>query len=1169
MSTSTKKVQKTQFTTPLKKKGTKKTIAFITALLLGISDTVKKLTEKMKVTLHKVIAKSNKQILFNAAQLYNCSFPLTAKPLQSRMGKGKAKVKCVIAPITKGSITYHANSLQVKGKLTKVFLTQVKKQKTVYKLSKQHNYSSFDRIADKKLTVYSVKRTYSTSRQEVIKKVQKLNYTPHDWLDGLLFDIAVLIAEAIIEWMSKEDHEKKTDTVEKKPDTVEKKPDSAVYDKLVAFCSKETINIIKGALKDLIEKTTNVFFNIFSGKLFISMSKKLLTVFPITKTTELERLSQIISIILLPFSFVFVKVVINKIRKNWVFFKVSNKILNINKYLTQIEDYFNKKSFSKKVFGKTLQKDLQIYQKKAIISIEKLKTQQKHLENKNLAQNTKEYFIFINEIMMPIKKSSKTVLKEKMRTLPQICSQEILPIIYTNKLIRNIKKAYNIQQDLKDNFTVIQSNPQVNTKYQGTMNMLRISQILTNMLKNDIPFPNKKSYHKKSQNRINAWVKNHILLSKKVLKKIFFQTAFYKTVATTPKAYKTFPSTIRLYQEKLTGIEETHVIINNNLKNIAFYTAVVNEKNQKRLNFLASSDKVLYKTYSEIYYKITKVQLTLSQYYIINTPRVIPHKTHYEAKSIWQETYLKKFSRFHEPHYQTPLLHYYEYVCYFSEYSNMYFRELRHNFIDNPLLITDYFILDNGAKHHLINVSFRFYKTMSITEIVSFNHAWQKYQTRAAKDRAYIPSPDMHDFYELFDPWPRMCRSLSIKCIRLKNFRKPGLASVKIRLFRKNLNKNLQIFDDNYMVFKCFVQTEVFGFFIKVLPVTQDFAISYYITRYDPRELAFGIESEMGLSSWLNDPVRHRYDYVGYFPEDPEHEENQMCDEETVEEDFDDLVVSDVITDSEQLEQCTNYEEEEVHPQNPHEHIMWEDDFFEINIYHIEERYIMTSREPNERALFDRRMDLIRNQYGQIYQLNESLWKLTEIRPYRHNLYAFKESLPNLIKNHKKQNAHERVGIRLREFHRKLIKTPYVKKTHKPVNVREENKEHLLRTKKYNGKRSRKMAAFYEKLEEDICETDHDIVSHFKLQTSMIAIRDQDQQILGYTRYHRFMTDTGNKRELILYDVNRILMGYCRADVTTQKVGYYDRANDLLYTTKVDHFGLLKFMNKLRLKNNN
>ena len=48
MSTSTKKVQKTQFTTPLKKKGTKKTIAFITALLLGISDTVKKLTEKMK-----------------------------------------------------------------------------------------------------------------------------------------------------------------------------------------------------------------------------------------------------------------------------------------------------------------------------------------------------------------------------------------------------------------------------------------------------------------------------------------------------------------------------------------------------------------------------------------------------------------------------------------------------------------------------------------------------------------------------------------------------------------------------------------------------------------------------------------------------------------------------------------------------------------------------------------------------------------------------------------------------------------------------------------------------------------------------------------------------------------------------------------------------------------
>lgn len=1110
-------------------------------LFSGISETAKKLTEKMKKTLHKVLAKSNKQFLYFAYQIIDCIFPVSAKPLQSRMGKGKANIKEFVAVIKKATETFGANFSKLKGKLANSVSTQIKKQKTAYKLLKQFNYKQIER-ADK-INLYSELASLSINKKTSQTFAEMLVFPAiYDWFDIIIADMIYYLVETIIDYCSPS---QKSETKENTQELTQARanplfhyykanrsqfwPQSG-YANISANIrasleqekeqAKTKINIVEDTQVNVVSpyfstlipeswvqpivniqiqdekenKPVKTFFellifffkcelqksfyniikNVYSGHYIIIYSDKILNYWSITKTSlyynPIKNISQIILLLLLPSSFIFFKIVLKHFAalKNYLWNvkpKLFDRTAIINNYITNIEQYWDKQTT---VIEKNHISKFFIL-KKIISATLNLKKQEKILfllnnyYNKNTSKNS--FIIIIN-------KTFNSLFKEKLNKVSLINKKENLKKQLFNNLIKNIEQTLKNGRNndlnkktiiIKNSKNQIRASVMLKTHNITTFKVIKkvfsylsimdnniYRHIINNVNKNNnISIINERNifyvfFQKNTQNfkQENYQNYNNNFIIKDMIKKsittninkqqfdnlienkynkfkkinnyinntIFFYSYKEKILRITQNLYN-YNKFIKTMSQKhiIELIINLNIIYDNiiniinrnkcdNVTDITYIKTVKNNEITTNLKVIYQQellkrkiqhkialvfpykkniDEKLYSHLAKMYYYTNKIKQQLIEYNVCKSPNIImKYKSFIEANTIWKTAYLNKQSYWNVPHYPTRILNYYEYFSYFSEYCQMYFRETNEDFILNPLSQLDYFILDNGAKHLLINVSERFYNTMTQTEIKRFYKAWHNYRERSG-----------------LKPWNN--------------------ESYKYWLFTS--------------------QTTRIG-----ERIGQVQTYSYY-TRFDPRDLAFGIESKYGLKLWFYNPVMHRYDEIIYPDEflDILDDIGSIVDE--------DEAVFTFARNDQELEHEWDIELNEAGPpkeyfQNANPHEEYTSELLEMdveNFEYIEEQGLMMTQEPTIQAKNLRSIDPVEEKYFHINTALDRAWNMVDIRPYRHKVHQ--AIIPtSFTKYEAKQKAYEMKGERYRKYIKGTAPRLIVKKN-KKFKIKQEN----------------------------------------------------------------------------------------------------------------------------------
>lgn len=1273
-----KKRNNANFTHPykgaLRVLGVKVLKALKTKFFSGISETAKKVNEKMKKTLHKVLAKSNKQFLYSAYQVFKFLFPLSAKPLQSRMGKGKASIKEFIDSIQKARITFTINPSKLKGKLENVLTTQMVKQKNGYRSLKQFSYKQIERKT--KITLYGLLEVCIFVNNYILQKFTQYNETLNswDWIDPLLAELFLAIIKYFFPLQDPEIVKKKCSYTRLDDFEPYRWPSLLgmiltnnciqelliiqinhakenkfftryeLFEYYIKIHSEEWINYFNEKKNEKITKiiekknlilnmTFNIISECISGQYVLTCSQKILQSFSINNSstyyTELKLFSELISILLFPFCFLFIKVITKYkplVKTHWhtfltVFVEKSPQILQ---YIIENQKYWDNKYEYSKEFSNTkiniidsvkypLEQPLINFQYKNFYFIYKTRTsnyiskQYKPTVIKNvfkqyikpnmriLKQNTMYktlLILFLNDSInnmnnysavfiknlnknkkkikiinygektknSPIQLSNNTAGYECFNNIRTEFVEDSKNIYQSNninefdffikkvnprlkkkkKIIRKINnylnKQYfwrNTQQyDYKKDFVnfslyiekiiaaynkivmLFPFIPQWNNKIEQAIiknipvgNLYNENIIITKLLK-DITKSNintnlfiKEKHEDKNTNinilddllinarNINNKLTNYIKILERNEKNVTIQATNY--IILLKKVLKLCAKTFNL-STNTTEIEVADLIARKiNEKNEEFINAKpilekisINDlklQHQKYLAFHYNSNRdigrPLYSSLSKMYYYTNKIELKLVEMKLIKSlPLIIKHKYHQEAKLVWQQAYLKQANNFLAPHLPVRHLHYYEYYSYFPEYLRMYFKETDENFILTPLSELDYFLLDTGAKHLLINVTQRFFYSMTMTEIHRYNIAWQNYRERANN----IPWTTAHIIYWLeLTVWAR-------------------------------LGRNLRSTHQSW----------------------------YFNRKIDPRDLAFSVESQYALNLWYKDPFQYRYDDIII----PDENFEILDDFGTMVDSDEDMYDKEVAADPE-LEDDWDIEVYDVGmEENPHESAMQETTEFDTDgLPFVEEQSLMLTQEPDI-SVMDNRIwnDIVEEKYFHVNSLHDHGTNLMKLKPYRHNINDGTYSI-SFAKYEARQRRYEMAGVRRREFELKRIPTMHIKRKSTLIEIPKENQKHFVRIKKHKKFRQKNIE---EQLEE---ENEADYEQEFMPPIS--APREKNI----YTKYGQFIGrkvyDPKN-HETTFFNKTDEIVGRRKYDFQTQEFLYFNKDGKLLIRKK-------------------
>lgn len=1283
-----KKRNNANFTHPykgaLRVLGVKVLKALKTKFFSGISETAKKVNEKMKKTLHKVLAKSNKQFLYSAYQVFKFLFPLSAKPLQSRMGKGKASIKEFIDSIQKARITFAINPSKLKGKLENVLTTQMVKQKNGYRSLKQFSYKQIERKT--KITLYGLLEVCIFVNNYILQKFTQYNETLNswDWIDPLLAELFLAIIKYFFPLQDPEIVKKKCSYTRLDDFEPYRWPSLLgmiltnnciqelliiqinhakenkfftryeLFEYYIKIHSEEWINYFNEKKNEKITKiiekknlilnmTFNIISECISGQYVLTCSQKILQSFSIknssTYYTELKLFSELISILLFPFCFLFIKGItkykpLMKTHLHTFLTLLLEKSPQIFQYIIENQKYWdNKYEYSKEFSNKKiniinsvkypLEQPLISFQYKNFYFLYKTRTSNyisKQYKPKVIKNVFKQYIkpnmrilkqntmyktlliLFLNASINNMNNYSAVFIKnlnknkKKIRIINYGEKTKNSPIQLSNntagydcfnnirtELVENSKDIYQSNNINEFDFFLKKCNPRFKNKkkiirkinnylnkqyfWRNTQQYdykkdfvnfsLYLEQIIAAYKKIVMLFPFITQWNNKIEQAIiknipvgNLYNENIIIakLLKDITKSNINTNLFRKEKHEAKNTNINILDDLLINARKINNKVTNYIkILERNEKNITIQATnniillkkviklctekfnlstntteieitdliarKINEKNEKFIDAKPILEKIsindlklqhqkylafhyhynrdvgrpLYSSLSKMYYYTNKIELKLVEMKLMKSlPLIIKHKYHQEAKLLWQQAYLKQANNILGPHLPVRHLHYYEYFCYFKEYRRIYFKETDENFLLTPLSELDYFILDTGAKHLLINVSRRFFNSMTTTEIQRYNLAWQNYRERAGDPRWTFG----HFWY-----WLTMTQW-------------------------SNLGVALRADQPSF----------------------------WFQTKIDPRELAFSVESQYALNLWYKDPFRYRYDEIIYPDENYEQQDDygDMTDDD--EDRYDDSIM-----DEPELEDEWDIEFEECAPEeNPHETMIQElFDFDFANMPYVEEQTLMFTQEPTLEVMDKRLFDIVEEKYFHVNTEHDSAKIMTKIRPYRH-LFNTGTYSTSFVKYEARQKRYEMAGVRRREFELKLIPTMHVKRQKTPIYIPKENQKHFVRIKKLKKFRKKNIE---EQLEE---ENEADYEQYFMPPISAPIEKNI------YTKYGQFIGrkvyDPTN-HETTFFNKTDEIVGRRKYDFQTHEFLYFNKDGKLLIRKK------RKSMNRKNKKN--
>ena len=524
---------KQKFTHPFKRskilQGIKKIKALTKSLFIGLSETVKKLTEKMKTTLHKVLAKSNKQFLFFSQQRFYFDFPLSAKPLQSRMGKGKANIKEYIAPMTKSLETFFINPLKENAKLSKVLITKTIKQKVSYKLLKQFSYKNIEN--KKKVNLYSLFQQVVVDINSIMDQIADIvvpyfeSKVYNEWYDPIIQELFSWIAETLMEYFkTPEVPNPKLKPITVAPEIAKELPIITRFlSKIYAFFNVIQVKINFYHYYYSISAYINE--NFFTGIFIDKYSTNFVEYLSIKEETRLYNLllisSKICIILFLPLSIILSKKLKKAYKNNWKD-KLDNLSVNLEEYVQLSENKWKKKYCTYNNIEKITELNktnythlwfscnLEIKELNKQINITK-KEQENELEHFN--EILKKYTKVVVFLKTPLEEISKNIVQSQLKNnfgQPIIMKEKVFC-----KYLSNVQKANKIQKKLKvqNQFLIFNLN-QPEQRMENFLLKTNVDKYFTNYQVlnkvSELFLPYKKKIFISRNKKIQAWFDEYI-----------------------------------------------------------------------------------------------------------------------------------------------------------------------------------------------------------------------------------------------------------------------------------------------------------------------------------------------------------------------------------------------------------------------------------------------------------------------------------------------------------------------------------------------------------------------------------------------------------------------------------------------------------------------------------